>query len=219
MIRYIVYFLSACAVVYAGGVSVRPDAEWRPATKEQARALLSDPAYHVIDFSFYQNGGAGSVLETASNGEISKQFVEQSVAGFLSEAQKGGISLLSKSPGAIGRLNGVCITGRGQAAGTPFGMVAYLVYSTTNMYAVAVYGPEGLTPRDALVSKYTSRVALDQSVMPGDIEKDSAFEAGRKFGYMIGRFFLPAAILILICVCCVIVARRRREMKPPPLDV
>ena len=199
------------------GLLVLADANWKPATAVQKKGLMGDPTYTLVDFSFRSEGGAGMVLKTPIAKTMNKQIVDGAVTGFVGSVKKGGMTFVEKTPASVGKLKGVCVTTKGQANGQPFTAISYLVFSNTDMYTITIYGSEGMTQQDPLVAAYLSRIQMDSSVVLGNIDLDSPYEMGRKFGMIFTRYFLITGGVVILVIFIVIFVRRRNEAKPPPL--
>jgi hypothetical protein len=218
--RVLLVVVALCFGGAARGASlaVADSPDWRPASDAQRNALAAaTPGCVVVDFSLCDGGGAGSILQSPVKTGPNKQVLEGSVAGYISEVRKGGQTIVSRSPAAVGKLPGVCVTSKGEAKGRTFGVVTYLVFSKRDMYSVSVYGPAGLAEADPLVERYLRRIQIGPDVVAGDIASDSAYEQGRKIGTLATRVLFVIGVGVIVVMTVAAMLKRRRAGKPPPL--
>lgn len=221
--KIIIWSVALPCAALGSDVLVNEHPEWRPATEEQRKAIPSQPASMLLDLSLHASGGAGVLLRTRIKGEMSKQTADNTIAGFLGAIREGGMTVTDQSQISVGRLRGICITAKSEGNGNAVGVVSHLVFASRDMYTMTVYGPADMTRSDPLVQQYLSRVAFDPSVVPGNIEAESAYEQGRRIGRMtvgvVKIVVIVGAVTVGIGFVIAAILRRRRRMKPPPLKV
>jgi hypothetical protein len=215
---FLLFFIPALS--HGAEMTVRDDADWHPATAEQREPLLKDLGeVTLVDFSLRSSGGAGTVLRAHVEDEIGQQTVNESVAALLASMGKKGWSVVEKKPGSVGKLRGVCMIMKREAKGHSSGLVSYLVFTTTDIYTIFVNGPAGMSPDDPLVTAYLSRIEMDSSIEPADIEHYSTPEIARKVVATRHTFTKFVGPVVIIVVGVILVIKRRKQTKPPPLPL
>ena len=154
----------------------------------------------LVDMSIRSAGGFGVITQYQFDEEVSPKLAADALAGFLHKTSQDGHTAVSQEPAQLGPLQGFRVVTKGKLNGLDFGAVTFLLFTRRDLYSITAYGLAGTSDSVAVSDEYVSRIRFSPDIKPGWAFPNSAYEQGRRDGYIFGRYLLPLALLGVILV-------------------
>lgn len=194
-----------------------PSPDWQPLEDSAVASLTTEVGAKIVEASKYSGGGGAWTTCIPAAQTIDKRYVEQFVQGYISGAAQKGQRLVKQEPVVVDRLKGVYVESKGSTAGYETGIVSFLLFTERDVYTISIIGGAGISRDHPTTKSYLSRLRVDPSVIPAEIDKDSAYELGKKVGELIARLIMIGVVISVVVTVVVAMRKRHKSALPPPL--